>query len=153
MNFSTKVEGFKLRCKMLIVFGNRIAQNRGIQNLEAEILYTIVATEEVNICSFKYSHSKHDVLITRSASVYWFSCQVELLHILFCELRKPEKKAKDSKRSFLFKWNILLCINIILLSKAFTLLFSVYYYNYQQEPCFVMPVDCIKRLHIVFLKS
>ena len=70
MNFSTKVEGFKLRGTMLIVFGNRIAQNKGIQNLEAEILYTIVATEEVNICSFKYSHSKHDVLITRSASVY-----------------------------------------------------------------------------------
>ena len=70
MNFSTKVEGFKLRCKMLIVLGNRIAQNKRIQNLEAEILYTIVATEEVNKCSFKYNHSKHDVLITRSASVY-----------------------------------------------------------------------------------
>ena len=70
MNFSTKVEGFKLRYKMLIVFGNRIAQNKGIQNLEAEIPYTVVATEEVNTCSLKYNHSKHDVLITRSASVY-----------------------------------------------------------------------------------
>jgi len=38
MNFSTKVEGLKLRRKMLIVFGNRIAQNKGIQNWEAEIL-------------------------------------------------------------------------------------------------------------------
>ena len=55
---------------MLIVLGNRIAQNKRVPNLEAEILYTIVATEEVNKCNFKYSHSKHDVLITRSASVY-----------------------------------------------------------------------------------
>ena len=47
MNFSTKVEGFKLRCKMLIVLGNRIAQNKRVQNLEAEILYTIVATRRL----------------------------------------------------------------------------------------------------------
>lgn len=47
MNFSTKVEGFKLRYKMLIVLGNRIAQNKRVQNLEAEILYTIVATRRL----------------------------------------------------------------------------------------------------------
>ena len=47
MNFSTKVEGFKLICKMLIVLGNRIAQNKRVQNLEAEILYTIVATRRL----------------------------------------------------------------------------------------------------------
>ena len=47
MNFSTKVEGFKLRCKMLIVLGNRIAQNKRVPNLEAEILYTIVATRRL----------------------------------------------------------------------------------------------------------